>query len=291
MKRWTPEETELLKKYYPTKGLVFCATLFDVPNHRVRIKASALGLKQDRTSEFFKDWQSRAAQSKVGKKRPAQALVMKSLHNTGKMKQTQQMRDINGKRVSEFFKKNGHPRGMLGKKHSKEVCARLSKIRKGVKLNISKEQHEKRSKQQSESMQKRLREHGTFYSRGTQSWHTIGGQRHFFRSSWEVVYAKYLQSLVENNTIISWEFEPVSFKFSDTTHSVRSYTPDFRITNLDKSIEFHEVKGYVDKKSIIKSEKMAKEYPDTVLKIIGEKEYYALPPLVLTLSCVDNQSV
>jgi hypothetical protein len=206
---------------------------------------------------------------------------MIKLHNDGKLIQGKESRA----RQAESWKKtiaiNGHPKGMLGKHHSKESRAAMSKKRKGVTKNLSKEQREGYAKRQSKSMQKRMREHGTFYSRGTQSWHTIGGQRHFFRSSWEVVYAKYLQSLVENHIIISWEFEPVSFKFSDTTNSVRSYTPDFRVTNLDRSIEFHEVKGYVDKKSIIKSEKMAKEYPDTVLKMIGEKEYYALPPLGL----------
>lgn len=277
MKRWTPEEVELLKKHYPTKGLAFCAKLFDVPHHRIRIKAAALRLRQDRNSAFFKDWQTRAAQSKIGKKRPGQSLVMKSLHKQGKLVRNDDSKKRQADSWRKTIAKNGHPKGMLGKHHSAEARAVMSKKRRGVKKNLTKEQKEQYAIRASRTMQKRMREHGTFYSRGKQSWHTIGDQRHFFRSSWEVVYAKYLQSLFEHKEILRWEFEPQVFQFTNTGDGVRSYVPDFRVTNLDGSIEFHEVKGWMDKKSIIKLEKMKFEYPNIVLKLIRKKEYDQLP--------------
>lgn len=273
MKRWTPEEVEILKQYYPVKGLAFCANLFNVPRHRIRIKAAALGLRQDRNSEFFKDWQSRAAKSKIGKKRPGQSVVMKELHQKGKLVRNAETLKRQGETWSNKLAIQGHPKGMLGKHHSKKSCDAMSKKRKGVKKNLTKEQREQYSIRASNTMQKRMREHGTFHSRGKQAWHIIGGQKHFFRSSWEVEYAKYLQTLLENRKILQWEFEAQTFQFTNTTNGVRSYMPDFRVTNLDNSIEFHEVKGWMDKKSIIKFEKMKAEYPNIPLKVIGKKEY------------------
>ena len=277
MKRWTPEEVELLKKNYSIKGLSFCAKLFNVPRHRIRIKAAALGLRQDRTSEFFKDWQSRAAKSKIGKKRPGQSLVMKDLHKRGKLVRDADALKRQGETWSKKLSIQGHPRGMFGKHHSKKACQEMSKKRKGVKKNLTKEQKEQYAARASETMQRRMREHGTFYSRGKQAWHTIGGQKHFFRSSWEVVYAQYLQSQLEEKQILLWEFEPQIFQFFDTANGVRSYVPDFRVTKLDGCIEFHEVKGWMDKKSVIKLEKMKLEYPNIVLKLIRKKEYDQLP--------------
>lgn len=76
-KLWTLEEIEWLKLNYPKFGKKYCIKYLNKTESSIRGKASKLHLKQDRSSDFFKDWQNRAALSKVGKKRPEQAKLMR----------------------------------------------------------------------------------------------------------------------------------------------------------------------------------------------------------------------
>lgn len=76
------------------------------------------------------------------------------------------------------------------------------------------------------------------------------------RSSWEVLYAKYLDSLN-----IKWLYEPKQFQLS----SGKRYWPDFYLPELN---EYHEIKGYMrygDKEKMILFQK---EYPEIALKIL-----------------------
>lgn len=82
---WTDQEIEFLKTNYPQRGKMWCSENLGKTEQQIRHKASVLKLKQDRNSEFFKDWQNRAKLSKIGKKRPDQALVIKKLHEEGKL--------------------------------------------------------------------------------------------------------------------------------------------------------------------------------------------------------------
>src|SRR6185369_8386944 len=66
----------------------------------------------------------------------------------------------------------------------------------------------------------------------------------FFRSKWEANYALYLDFLVKTKVIKDWEFEAQTFFFDKIKSGTKKYIPDFKITNIDGSIEFHEVKGY-----------------------------------------------
>jgi len=84
-KKWSNDEIEFLRANYPQRGKTWCATQLGTGEGPIRYMASKLGLKQDRNSEFFKNWQERAATSKIGKKRPDQALVMKKLQADGKL--------------------------------------------------------------------------------------------------------------------------------------------------------------------------------------------------------------
>lgn len=109
----------------------------------------------------------------------------------------------------------------------------------------------------------------TFYA--NQGWHEIDGKKIYFRSGWEMKYAKYLQFLKENNLIKEWEYEPKTFWFEKIKRGTRSYLPDFKVTNLDDSHYWVEVKGYLDSKSRTKIKRFSKYYPEEQLVLITEE--------------------
>lgn len=81
----------------------------------------------------------------------------------------------------------------------------------------------------------------------------------WFRSNWEVQYAKYL-----DKNKISWLYESKTFDLGNTT-----YTPDFY---LPKTNEYIEIKGY--KTDIFKNKirKFKNQYRDINIKILNQKE-------------------
>ncbi len=101
-----------------------------------------------------------------------------------------------------------------------------------------------------------------------QGWRTVAGRRIYFRSGWEVSYAWYLQFLKEKKQILEWEFEPQTFWFNAIKRGVRSYLPDFRVTKIDGSHYFVEVKGYMDAKSKTKLNRFKKYYPKEELRLV-----------------------
>lgn len=158
------------------------------------------------------------------------------------------------KRIEEY----GHPRGMLGKHHSKEVRLKMSKARKGKK------QSETWVKNRLES---RYRNYGTYgpvnvvnpYSRAR------GGKRAdlksmYFRSSWEANYARFLNFVKEQ-----WEYEPRVFFFEEIKRGTRSYTPDFYLPKKDRWVE---VKGWLDSKSKVRLKRFRKYYPEEFEKLV-----------------------
>jgi hypothetical protein len=90
----------------------------------------------------------------------------------------------------------------------------------------------------------------------------------YVRSEWEAVYARYLNFLIKNKEIKSWEYEPKTFWFENIRRGVRSYTPDFLIINNNGSEEYHEVKGYMDSRSATKLKRMKKYYPEIKMVLI-----------------------
>jgi hypothetical protein len=104
-------------------------------------------------------------------------------------------------------------------------------------------------------------------------WYNINNKRMFFRSKWEVNIALYLDFLVKQGQIKSWSYEKKVFIFEKIKFGIRSYRPDFEIINNDNSLEFWEVKGYMDSKSKTKIKRMAKYYPDIELTIIDKDVY------------------
>ena len=102
-------------------------------------------------------------------------------------------------------------------------------------------------------------------------WREVGGKKIYFRSTWEVKYAKYLQFLKETGVINSWEYEPQTFWFEEIRRGTRSYLPDFKVTKLDGTHYWVEVKGYFDAKSKTKIKRFKKYYPKEELMICDEK--------------------
>lgn len=102
----------------------------------------------------------------------------------------------------------------------------------------------------------------------------LGGQ--YFRSGWEANYARYLNWLKARGEILEWVFEPQTFVFHGVTRGALSYTPDFKITEKDGSVVFHEIKGWMDGKSKTKLRRMSKYYPEVRVIVIGEAEYKAI---------------
>lgn len=285
--KWSKKEQEFLINFYPQKGLKFCAGELNRTPGAIRSQASSLKLKQNRNSKFFKDWQNKAKESKVGKKRPVHSKIMKQKGVEGKLWQqnkeywTDDKRKGLSERSKENIKKNGHPKGMMGKKQTAKCKIAVSKSSKKMwsdktSLVNSNEYRQTLSDRMSKNIQERLKNKGTVYSRSKNGWYTINKKNFYFRSGWEVNYARYLEHLQLDGKIVSWEFEPDTFWFEKIKRGVRSYLPDFKVFNLDGSFEYHEVKGWMDAKSATKIKRLAKYYPDVKLVVIGKKEYNAL---------------
>jgi len=108
----------------------------------------------------------------------------------------------------------------------------------------------------------------------------------YFRSKWEANYALFLDFLIKQNEIKDWEYEADVFVFDNIKFGTRSYRPDFKIFNNDSTIEYHEVKGYMDSRSKTKLQRMDKYFPDTKIVLIDSvfyKDLYKKMKKVLNL--------
>lgn len=178
------------------------------------------------------------------------------------------------KRRSDATKKgqaaHGHPRGFLGKKRTHEE---LAKMQAGATAAHNDKLHRVNSPLYRQrlsdlaSMAASLRSGENQYSRVKSGWVEVGGRRFFARSKWEANYGRYLQFLKEHHQISEWEHEPETFWFERIKRGVRSYLPDFRVTQSGGYVEYHEVKGWMDARSKTKIKRMKKYYPNVLLII------------------------
>lgn len=175
-----------------------------------------------------------------------------------------------------YYETNEHPKGMLGKKHSEETKKQLSELSKkrwedpDYILN-SEEYRQKMSDRMSQ-----MQANGKLmknYSRAKSGTITIGGKTNFFRSSWESNIAAYFEMLKNNGQIKEWEYETDTFWFDKIKRGVRSYKPDFKITNNDGSQYFVEVKGWMDSKSKTKLNRMRIYHPSVKIELLDSKRY------------------
>lgn len=114
-----------------------------------------------------------------------------------------------------------------------------------------------------------------------------GGRRpdlgnRYFRSGWEANWARYLNWLLSRGEIMAWEFEAETFEFPVKRGS-KFYTPDFKITNRDGSVEYHEVKGWMDPKSATKLKRMRIHYPKIKIVLVDSKQYQSVGKIVSRL--------
>ena len=98
----------------------------------------------------------------------------------------------------------------------------------------------------------------------------------YFRSKWEANYALFLDFLKKRKDIIEWEYEKDIFWFEKIRRGIRSYTPDFKITDKDNLVHYEELKGWMNSVSKTKIRRMAKYYPKVKLIVIDSKAYLDL---------------
>jgi hypothetical protein len=165
-------------------------------------------------------------------------------------------------RVSAWLKKNPHPRGMAGKRHAEETKDTMS-------------QH---SFNRWHSMSKAAQIAFTDKAKVSwkQGWREVGGQRIYFRSSWEANYARYLEWLRIRGEIIEWKHEPETFWFEKIRRGTRSYLPDFRVVERGGAVHYHEVKGWMDAGSKTKLKRMAIYHPHISMILIDRGAYKAI---------------
>uniref|UniRef100_A0A6M3IEZ2 DUF1064 domain-containing protein n=1 Tax=viral metagenome TaxID=1070528 RepID=A0A6M3IEZ2_9ZZZZ len=97
----------------------------------------------------------------------------------------------------------------------------------------------------------------------------------FFRSGWEANYARYLEWRKKNGDIAEWDYEVDEFQFP-VKRGTRFYLTDFKVTLIDGSVEYHEVKGFMTQKANTALKRMAKYYPDIKIELIDGKRYAAI---------------
>lgn len=110
-----------------------------------------------------------------------------------------------------------------------------------------------------------------------------------FRSKAEANYAAYLDWLKSLRQIRDWLYEPHTFWFDPSAvakggvrRGVVSYKPDFMVFAAEfnkfgvPTVEWHEVKGYMDVRSRVALARMAKYYPAEKVVVIDSKFMAAL---------------
>ncbi len=178
---------------------------------------------------------------------------------------------------TEFKKGHPSPKYWLGKKLSKTHKKNISKSggkNKGKHWNLSKETRKKMSASRVGKIPPAyVDQNGGRFSYVKRGWYKLNGKKMFFRSGWEYNYARYLDFLVRKEQIKKWEYEVDVFIFHKIQFGTRSYRPDFKVYNLDGTFEYHEVKGWMDKKSATKLKRMRIYYPKIKLVLIESREY------------------
>lgn len=301
--KWDKNKKNFLIHNYPQQGKEWCANKLKCKESAVRYMASKLGLRLAQNSVIHKKRINKMAKTNTGKKRPNQSLVMKKLWEEGKIlppekktrtcsycKKPFNWENSNNHRKTcsdECAKKRTtpnvgfpHPRGMLGKSHTeinKDKMGRRSKNMWADPDNVLNSQEYRASISSRNSLyhkQGKLGGHNT-YSNCWRGWYIddVNNKKYFMRSMWEYNYALYLQFLVDKKQIKGWGYEEDRFEFAGIKRGVMTYLPDFKVITNSGEIEYHEVKGYMDKKSKTKIKRMKKYFPKVNLIIIDSKTY------------------
>jgi len=275
--RWSQEQVDFLVEHYPKIGRDECALALGMTKAQIRAKASRLQLKARGKSEAWKEKNKTHGQKLIGRKRPDQSLIMKSLHAQGKLKKTEEQKAAIGLKIKKYIAENGHPRGALGMTHSEKTRQLIGQKSVATWASFTDEQ-----RQASIEKATRTRVANNSYTQPRPqaswkaAWHEIGGIRKYYRSKWESNYAYYLQWLKEKGEILDWKHEPKVFWFEGVKRGTVSYLPDFLVIEKNGKEAYHEVKGWMDDRSKTKIRRMAKYHPNVTLVVIDKKAYEAI---------------
>lgn len=243
---WTDAERAILRAAYEAAGS---------GNVGLAALAAQLGRLQSNVSREAR----RLGLTRKGRPQPAQTRAVLSTKASARLAARPELRiDTRGTTLSD---------------------AHRAKLRESSAIRIANGTHpgllprsDETRRKQSEHMTRRLTAGGNVYSRAKR------GRREdvrgiFFRSSWEANYARFLEWQKQRGLIAEWEYEPETFWFEKIRRGVRSFLPDFRVTENNGARHFVEVKGWMDAKSKTKLKRMAKYYPDVDLRLIDAKAY------------------
>lgn len=263
-REWTDEECAKVKSAYSSGGYVDTALFAESLGrslHSVHVKVSRLGYGN-----------------------PSRQLVKERKVRTPMFQTKEALRAYKSAQTAEWIKKNGHPKGALGMRHSDETKKAISvaSIKAAARMTV-----EQRTEMTMKAMKTRVANGTDVFQRPNASWKAgwreIGGVRKYYRSKWEANYAYYLQWLLEKGQIKEWLHEPVTFWFEGVKRGCVSYLPDFWVLENDGSESYHEVKGWMDDRSKTKIKRMAKYHPKVKLIVIDSKGYNALKKSVQSL--------
>jgi hypothetical protein len=188
----------------------------------------------------------------------------------------EELKKATSDRVKKHIQENGHPRGALGMKHTDKVKTESrARSRRMWADPLSKVNSQDNRQRLSDLLVERHKSGDGIGPRSSSPYsRTKSGTRtdlgFFVRSSWEANYARFLIFLKARGEIKDWEYEKHTFWFEKIKRGVRSYTPDFKVYLSQGGHEWHEVKGWMDAKSVTRLKRMAKYYPEEKMVIIDE---------------------
>jgi phage gpG-like protein len=297
--KWTPEEDEVLVSLYLSHERKQIAAVLGRTPASIRKRCSVLGLNQkhpavsDKEMEEVRQWyefrqdanlEDFSLDSLAQKLNRTKQFISRLAGRMGLTKQGRPIGDKVKNAIGESSKKRiatkGHPKGMLGKKHTDQFKAEQSKRVKA--REFTPEQVEARIEKQ---MRTKIERYGAGRARWLSSPNAYSraksGSRAdlnncYFRSAWEANYARYLNWLAERGEIQGWEYECKTFLFAGVTRGAISYTPDFKVTYRDGSYEWHEIKGWITSEARTRLKRMTQYYPDEKVVVITKKEYTAI---------------
>lgn len=262
---WTPAQLCILREFY--------ANASSLPRGEVKLGALAAQLGKHKTNVCRKA-------RELGLTLAHRPLKQSpSRRKTSTAAELAALRSANAKRT---IAERGHPRGALGK-HWKRSPGATERSAQWVR-NMTPEQRQARKLKSTATKLARYGTAGPAILLATNPYSRCnGGFREdiglHFRSRWEANYARYLELLKGQGQIRLWRYEAHRFVFDGVQDRPFGYTPDFEVTATDGSIEYHEVKGWLDPQSRVRLERMAAFYPNVPLKVIGEADYSAISKL------------
>lgn len=300
---WSPEEDALVRELYPRATRIQIANMLGRTEGSVRSRCMTLGLNTkhpahwtEAEEQLLLQWYASHAnqplrldelartlgrlQSNICRKARALGLSDQRRKSVERRKDAAKYTSDEERKagmsaaISQHWAEHGHPRGALGMKHSEQSRLAIAAGGRARWADPNSGHHgEARQQQRSDAMLQRIAE-GKM-PRGEEVYsRTASGRRadldnRYFRSSWEANYARYLNFLLRQGQIASWDYECKTFWFEQIKRGTRSYTPDFYVVFPDGHHEWHEVKGWMDQASRTRLDRMALYYPGEIVHVIG----------------------